>query len=140
MENRQQEQKPGVIEAIGTIVAGLGILAAIDYFLGEIWAFFFITMGVFGTFYGGKITASGILKLINQTGTQSIKDKMAMFWYDANVSPHSSDRIANPTPEEIHEYIRFKEYQERLKQEEVEKTKSESKEGKKDKEDIKIPS
>lgn len=120
MENRQQEQqqKSSVIESIGTIVAGLGILALIDTFIGEIWAFLFITLGVFGTFYGSKITASGIMKLLNSTGSESVKEKMARFWYDNNVSPHSSDRSPNPTHEEIFEYIQRREAEERLKREE----------------------
>lgn len=119
MEN--QQQKSGVIEAIGTIVAGIGVLALVDYFLGEIWAFCFITLGVFGTFYGSKITASGIMKLLNQTDSESIKEKMAKFWYDNNVSPHSSDRVPNPTHEQIFEYIKMREAQEeeeRLRKEE----------------------
>ena len=111
-DNPPEGKAPGIIEALGHVVVGLGILALIDFFLGELWAFVFITLGVFGTFYGSKITASGIMALINRTSSESIKEKIARFWYDNNVSPHSSDRIPNPSREEIFEYIKWRQEQE----------------------------
>lgn len=122
----KNEKKPRITttEAAGSVAIGVGILAAVDYFLGEVWAFLFITLGCFATFYGSKLTATGIMQLVNSQSNESIKTKMEDWWYKTNTSPHDPDRMVNPTPEQIREYIKI-----RSEMEEAERLKAEADSG-----------
>ena len=107
------ENKTSMIEDIGKVGVGAAILGAIDYFLGDIWLFIVLAVGIYGVKTAAGMSISGLRGMIAKSGgSPKAKETWEKMWYDANVPAQSDERMANPTAEEISEYIRWREEQE----------------------------
>mgnify|MGYP001239772408 CR=1 FL=1 len=112
------ENKTTMVEDIGKIGVGAAILAGIDYFLGDIWLFIVLALGIYGTQTAAGMSLSGLKGMIEKSGgSPKAKETWQKMWYQANVPPNSEERIPNPTKEQIAEYIAWREEQERLAKE-----------------------
>lgn len=112
------ENKTTMIEDIGKIGVGAAILAAIDWWLGDVWLFILLALGIYGTQTAAGMSLSGLRGMIAKSGgSPKVKETWQKMWYEANVPANSEDRMANPTKEQIAEYIAWREEQERLAKE-----------------------
>lgn len=114
MENNEEGT---TVEAVGKIAVGGGIMMAIDYFFGDVWLIVLLAIGIYSTSYATKLSVSGLQDMLAKTNRNGTKEKIQRWWYEANVPPHSEDRMANPTAEQIAEYIAWREEQERIEKE-----------------------
>jgi len=109
------------VEAAGKLTIAAGILFCIDYFFGDLWVVIMLALGIYGVSYAGKLSVSGIKDLMEKTNNDNTRNRLQKWWYEANVPPHSKDRIADPTPEQIAEYIAWREKEEEKRKKEESK-------------------